>query len=388
MSKLARSASIADLRLLARRRLPHAVFEFIDGGAADEVTRDANENGFDRWRLDPRVAVDVSTVDTSVEVFGYRSNLPLMLAPTGLAGLYWPDGELAAARAAARAGIPFCLSTNSVASLEEVATAVPETNRWFQLYMLKDRALMWDMLDRARGHGYETLCLTLDLAVQGRRERDIRNGFTVPLKLSSASLADLALRPRWLFGAARRPIGFGNFAAAKGLGAMSVAQFVGTLFDPSVTWEDVAEVRERWKGPLVVKGILNADDAARCVELGAQAVVVSNHGGRQLDHVPAAIEALPGVAARVDGRARVYLDSGVRRATDIIKAKALGADACLIGRPFLWGLASAGEAGVDRAIGFFAEELRIALTLLGTPRFASITRDILIDRCDPRSFAG
>jgi isopentenyl diphosphate isomerase/L-lactate dehydrogenase-like FMN-dependent dehydrogenase len=377
-SPLYNTASIADMRLRARRRLPRAVFDFIDGAAADELTRMANEAGFARGRLSPRVAVDVSRIDTSVDILGFRSALPLMLAPTGLAGFYWPDGEIAAARAAAKAGIPFCLSTNSVASLEAVAGAVPSVKRWFQLYMLKDRALMWDMVERAEAHGYDTLCLTLDLAVQGRRDRDIRSGFTVPMKLSSASIADFAMRPRWLWGALRRPVAFGNFASVKGLGALSVAQFVGTLFDPTVDWAQVAEVRKRWRGPMVIKGILNPDDARRCVELGAQGVIVSNHGGRQLDQVPASIEALPQIADAVAGRAAVYLDGGVRRGTDLIKARALGADACLIGRPFLWGLSAAGEPGVDRVIDIFREELAIALALLGHPVFSAIRGDILV----------
>lgn len=379
MSSLSRAVSIADLRLLARRRLPHAVFQYIDGAAGDEVTLAENESAFARRRLVPRVAVDVSALKLGADMLGFPSALPFALAPTGMAGLYWPDGEIAAARAAAKAGIPFCLSTNSVASLEEVARAVPEVTRWFQLYMLKDKALMWAMLERAAAHGYGTLCLTLDLAVQGRRERDLRSGFTMPLKLSSASVADLALRPRWLVGALRRPVKFGNFADVKGMGAMSVAQFVGTLFDPSVTWDDVAEVRARWSGRLVVKGILDPADAERCVALGADAVIVSNHGGRQLDHVPAAIDALAGVSAAVGGRAAVYLDSGVRRATDLVKARALGAEACLIGRAFLWGLAAAGEDGVSHAIAILRDELASALALLGRPDFSEIGPDILAD---------
>jgi len=306
-----------------------------------------------------------------------------VLAPTGLAGFFWPGGEQGAAREAA-AGIPFCLSTNSVASIEEVARDVPGGERWFQLYFLKDQALMHGMVDRARDHGYRVLCLTLDLALQGRRERDIRNGFTVPLTPGPRMVVDVAVRPAWLLDFLRHGVRFGNFEGHAPTGDFSsIAAHVANLCDAGADWRAVERIAARWDGPVVVKGVLNPDDARRAVDLGAEAVIVSNHGGRQLDHVPSAVGALPGVVEAVAkagaGRAQVLLDGGVRRGTDVVKAKALGADACMIWRAFLWGLAAAGEQGVRRAISVFAEELDIALALLGRPDFADIDRSVLGD---------
>lgn len=366
MPRLDFAASIADLRLLARARLPRSVFEFIDGGAADEYTLKANSDDFGAFRLMPDVGVDVALRSSATTVVGKPSRLPLVLAPTGLAGLYWPKGEIAAARSAARAGISFCLSTNSVASMEEVADAVPEVDRWFQLYFLKDPDLMRSMVERARASGYRVLCITLDLAVQGRRDRDIRNAFTVPLKPRLTTVLEVLARPAWLAGFLRAPIRFGNFAAAAPQGGFSsIAQHIAKLCDASADWDTVARLIELWDGPVVVKGLLNPRDAERAVALGVDAIIVSNHGGRQLDRVPSAIAALPAIAAAVAGRTQIILDGGVRRGTDIAIARCLGADACMIGRPFLWGLAAAGEAGVTRALDILRDELDIAMALLG-----------------------
>ncbi|TSJ60157.1 alpha-hydroxy-acid oxidizing protein [Starkeya sp. 3C] len=366
MPRLDFAASIADLRLLARARLPRSVFEFIDGGAADEYTLKANSDDFGAFRLMPDVGVDVALRSSATTVVGKPSRLPLVLAPTGLAGLYWPKGEIAAARSAARAGISFCLSTNSVASMEEVADAVPEVDRWFQLYFLKDPDLMRSMVERARASGYRVLCITLDLAVQGRRDRDIRNAFTVPLKPRLTTVLEVLARPAWLAGFLRAPMRFGNFAAAAPQGGFSsIAQHIAKLCDASADWDTVARLIELWDGPVVVKGLLNPRDAERAVALGVDAIIVSNHGGRQLDRVPSAIAALPAIAAAVAGRTQIILDGGVRRGTDIAIARCLGADACMIGRPFLWGLAAAGEAGVTRALDILRDELDIAMALLG-----------------------
>lgn len=372
---LATAHSIADLRRLARRRLPRAVFDFIDGGAGDEVTLRDNEAAFGDWTLVPRVGVDVSRRSLAASIVGNPSRLPLMLAPTGLAGFYRPSGEIAAATAAAAAGIPFCLSTNSVASMEAVAAAAPDAERWFQLYFLKDRAWMNGLVKRARDAGYRVLCITLDLAVQGRRERDLRNTFTMPLRMRPRTILDLVLRPGWLMGVMKSPPRLANFERTGDTEFMSVAKQVATMFDPSATWDDVARVRDLWAGPIVIKGVLHPDDARKAVELGASAVMVSNHGGRQLDHVAAPISALPDVVAAVAGRAEVILDGGVRRGTDILKALALGASACSIGRPFLWGLSAAGLAGVERTIAILTDELDNAMTLLGTARIEDVTAD-------------
>lgn len=378
MASIETAFSIADLRELARRRLPHAIFEFIDGGAGEEATLAANRADFARWRLLPRVGIDVARRELGVGIVDLPAALPLVLAPTGLAGLYSPHGEAKAARAAAAAGIPFCLSTNSVASLEEVAAEAPGGEKWFQLYMLRDRELMWQLLARARAAGYRVLCLTLDLAVQGRRERDMRNAFSVPLRPRLATVLQVAARPAWLAGFLRAPVRFGNFEQPGGRrGFTSIAQHVASLFDPSADWNAIAEVMRRWDGAVVVKGVLHPDDARRAAGLGARAVIVSNHGGRQLDQSCSAIAALPAIAEALAGRCQIMLDGGVRRGADIVKAKALGADACMIGRPFLWGLSAGGEAGVARTIQLLRDELDNALALLGTPSFAAIDAQVL-----------
>jgi isopentenyl diphosphate isomerase/L-lactate dehydrogenase-like FMN-dependent dehydrogenase len=361
----ARAESIAALRRLAARRLPKVVFDFIDGAAGDETTLRDNEAAFLEWLLLPRVAVDVSRRRLPTSIVGRESALPLLLSPVGLSGFFWPGGEIAAARAAAAAGIPFCLSTNSVASIEEVADAVPDGDRWFQLYFLKDRDWMRELMGRSQAAGYRVLCMTVDLAVQGRRERDIRNAFTMPLRPRFATAWDLLRRPDWLWGVLRSPPRLGNFQTIGSSSFTSIAEHVGTLFDPTVDWTDIARLRERWRGPVVIKGILHPDDARRAVEIGADAVMVSNHGGRQLDRVPAAITALPDIVAAVNGRAQVILDGGVRRGADIVVARALGAAACSVGRAFVWGLAAAGQYGVERAIGILHDELDNALTLIG-----------------------
>jgi isopentenyl diphosphate isomerase/L-lactate dehydrogenase-like FMN-dependent dehydrogenase len=383
MATIERAHSIADLRSTARRRLPHAIFEFIDGGAGDETTLADNCADFDRWRLVPRVGVDVSSRELGTEIIGVPATLPLILAPTGLAGLFSPRGEAKAARAAAAAGIPFCLSTNSVASLEEVALQAPDGDKWFQLYILRDRDLMWALLERAQRSGYRVLCLTLDVAVQGRRERDLRNAFTVPLRPRLRTLMQMAARPAWLAGFLRAPVRFGNFEHAnESRGFTSIAQHVASLFDPTADWTVITEVMRHWAGPVIVKGVLHPDDASRAVDLGASGVVVSNHGGRQLDQSCSAVTALPAISKAVGARCQVILDGGVRRGVDLLKARALGADACMIGRPFLWGLAAGGEAGVSRTIQIFGDELDNSMALLGKCSFSEIGADVLMRRND------
>lgn len=377
MTDLTRIAAIADLRAAARRRLPRSVFEFIDGGAGDEITRWANERDFDQITLAQRVGVDVSNRDLTTEILGVRSALPLIMAPTGLSGFFWPGGEVATARAARAMGVPYVLSTNSVASLEEVADAVGDSERWFQLYFLKDAALMSGMLSRAKDHGYRVLCLTLDLAVQGKRDRDVRNGFTVPLKPRFDTVLDMALHPAWSLGALRSNIRFGNFQGASAGSFSSIAQHVASLQDSSGDWAKVEAIIAEWGGPVVIKGVQDPDDAARCVEVGAEAIIVSNHGGRQLDGASSAIRALPGVVDAVAGQAQIILDGGVVRGTSILKAKALGADACMAGRGILWGVATKGEAGVRRALEIYRDEMSIAMALMGAPEFKAIGKSAL-----------
>lgn len=378
MTDLSRAAEIADLRRMARKRLPRAIFEFIDGGAGAGITRAANMTDFERLTLMPRMGVDVAACDTGATILGRKAPLPLILAPTGLAGLFWPEGEQATVRAAHAAGIPFCLSANSVASIEEVARAAPEAERWFQFYFLKDPGLTSRMLERARSNGYRVLCLTLDLAQQGKRHHDLRNSFTVPPRLTAATVLDALRRPHWLQGYLRHGVSFGNFESGSSDGGFaSIATRVASLGDASANWETVARVAQEWGGPFVIKGLLHPDDARRAADLGAQAVIVSNHGGRQLDSVPSPIAALPAIAEAVGGRTQVILDGGVRRGTDIVKAKALGADAVMVGRAFLWGLAAAGQPGVSKAITLLAEELDNALALMGQPAYRAIDRSAL-----------
>jgi isopentenyl diphosphate isomerase/L-lactate dehydrogenase-like FMN-dependent dehydrogenase len=360
---------------LARARLPKAVFDFIDGGSEDERTRQDNSHDFDEWRLLPRVGIDVSRRELGTTILGQSARLPLMISPTGLAGFFWRGGEMAAAAAAAKHNIPFCLSTNSVASIEQVAEAVPDGERWFQLYFLRDRDWMKGLIRRAADANYRVLCLTVDLPISGRRERDLRNGFTMPLQFRLSNALDMIRRPAWLMDAARSNLTFGNFNMDRSSGFTAIAQHVASLFDPSATWDDIAEIRDLWRGPLAIKGILHPDDAVKAVDLGADAVIVSNHGGRQLDHSPSAIAALPEVVAAVGGRTEIIVDGGVRRGTDILKALALGANACSIGRSYLWGLSAGGEAGVSRAIDLLARELDNAMALLGTPTISDVTRD-------------
>ena len=378
---LRHSITIDDLRSAARRRLPKLVFDFIDGGARDEGSLADNRRAFDAWHLMPRVGVDVSRRQLGTTLLGKPLALPLVLGPTGLAGLYRPGGEMLACRAATAAGIPFCLSTNSIASIERVAADVPESDRWFQLYPLRDRDLMTDMLRRAAASGYRTLCFTVDLPIQGRRERDTRNGFTLPLRPTLRTAFDVLRRPSWLYGLSRNPVSFGNFAPPSATGgATTIAQHVATLFDPSADWALIAQVRKGWNGPFVVKGVLHPDDAKAAVRAGADAVIVSNHGGRQLDTVQGTCTALPGIVAAVQGEAEVMLDGGVRRGTDILKALALGARACMIGRPFLWGLAAAGQEGVAYAIDILRTELDEAMALAGVCDLTQVTRDFVRPR--------
>jgi isopentenyl diphosphate isomerase/L-lactate dehydrogenase-like FMN-dependent dehydrogenase len=368
-ARLNHIASIADLRTRARRRLPRAVFDFVDGAAGDEETAKANRAAFSSYGFAaPRVGIDVSDCKLNTTILGRPSQLPFGLAPIGFAGLTHPRGEILAARAAAKAGIPFCLSTNSVASIEEVVEAVPGGNNWFQLYFIKDRDWMYKLVARARAAGYSTLCLTLDLAVAGRRDRDVRNAFTVPLRPTFASAMDLAMHLPWVLRIARSPVKFGNFEGnPHSAGFASLAEHVNSLFDPASTWDDVARIREMWDGKLLLKGLIHPDDAARAVSLGTDAISVSNHGGRQLDGAPAAADALVAIRAEVGSAIEVLLDSGIRRGADIIKAQALGASAVLVGRAFVYGLAAAGEAGVDKAIRLLAEEIENNLALIGVP---------------------
>ena len=366
--RLARSHSIADLRRLAKRRLPRAVFDYADGAAEDEVTARRNEAAFEDYEFLPRVLRDVSSVDLSTTVLGTPVSMPVMLAPTGMTRLFHHDGETAAARAAHRAGVVYTLSSLSTVSIEDLAAA-SDGPRWFQIYVWKDRGLVREFFDRCRAAGYDALMLTVDMPVLGQRERDLRNGMTIPPSLTLGSALDAALHPSWWWNFLTKPrIGFANVAGKGDAGRGDLTAlwtYINTQFDPSVTWRDLEWMIGEWNGSFAVKGVLDPEDAARAASLGARGIVVSNHGGRQLDHSPASLDALPAVVEAVAGRAEVILDGGVRRGTDVAKALALGARACAIGRAYLYGIGAGGEQGVDRALELLRAELRRALALLG-----------------------
>lgn len=363
---LERVISVAGLRELARRRVPRMVFDFIDGGAEDETTLRRNRQAFDDVELVSRALVDVQSRDTSATVLGTRLPAPIVLGPAGLASLAAPGGEATAARAAGRRGLPFVLSTAGSSSIEEVAEAASGP-LWFQLYLWRDRDLTASLVDRALRAGYDVLCLTVDVPMSGQRERDLRHGFTIPPRVTLRNAIDVARHPRW----ARHvlggpPITFGNFVDG-GISSdvVTLGQLVNSQLNPTATWDDASWLRARWPGRMVVKGIVDADDARRAADVGVDGLVVSNHGGRQLDGAPATLAVLPEIVAAVGDRVEVLIDGGIRRGTDVIKALGLGARACLVARPYMYGLAAGGEAGVLRCLDLLVAEIDRAMALLG-----------------------
>lgn len=377
--RLARCHNVHDLRRAARRRLPRAVFDYVDGGAEDELTLGRNTEAFDELALVPKVLCDVDEIDLSTTILGAPSPLPLALAPTGFTRMTHHEGELAVARAAGRAGIPYTLSTMGTRSIERVA-AVATSPLWFQLYVWRDRGLVKELLERARVAGYQALMLTVDVPVAGARERDHRNGLTIPPTLTLRTFLDGARHPHWwLRFLTSDAITFENVSegAPEPMGVMAQ---IAAQFDPSVTWSDVEWILGIWDGPFVLKGILAADDAHRAADAGATGIVVSNHGGRQLDHVPATIDVLPGIVDAVGSRLEVLFDSGIRRGHDVVTALAFGARACLVGRAYLYGLGTAGERGVDRAIGMLRDELRRSMQLVGARSIGDLDPSLVTRR--------
>ena len=371
--------NIDDLRRLARRRLPRALFDYIDGGAEDEYTMRANQADFRRYTFRPRVMVDVSQRDQSTTVLGTRLATPLILAPTGFTGMFWPRGEVVAARAAARKGALFTVSTMSICSMEEVATASPGP-RWFQLYVWRDRGIVRSLIERAQAAGYRALVITVDTPVLGRRERDVRSGLVIPPRITVRNVLDIVWRVDWLRRVLTNPRPtFGNFVGTLGVDhdAVSLASFTTEQFSPAVSWADLDWYRSVWQGPIAIKGIMSTEDARIAVEHGVEAIVVSNHGGRQLDYLPSAVEVLPEVADAVGDRAEVILDGGIRRGSDVVKAIALGARACMIGKAFNYGVAAAGQAGAEKAIDILEQEIDRTLALIGRPRLADLDRSAI-----------
>jgi L-lactate dehydrogenase (cytochrome)/(S)-mandelate dehydrogenase len=375
---LRRSAySVEAMRSLARGALPRIVFDFVDGGAEQERTLLRNEAAFADLSLLPRPLNGSSVRDQSIELFGERLDLPLLIGPTGMAGMLWPRGELHAARAALAAGTVYTMSHGSTISMENLAREVGG-RLWMQVFVYRDRGLTRSFVERAHAAGYRALVLTTDNQVLGQRERDVRNRFTVPLHLGPRTLLDFALHPGWLMRTLLGPkIGFANYVQAGGSDAQSLAARIGSLLDPGLSWKDVEWIRGIWDRPLLLKGVLHPDEARRAATLGVDGLIVSNHGGRQLDGAAASIEALPGVVDAAGGRMPVLIDGGIRRGADVVKALALGARACLIGRPHLWGLSVAGERGVACVLDVLRAEIDRTLALCGCERIADIDRSLL-----------
>ena len=374
-----RAYSVAAMRELARRRLPRAVFDFVDGGAEDEVTLRANESAFRDIALLPNPLHGASTRDQSIDLFGERLPGPVLIGPTGLTGMLWPRGEIAAARAAAAAGTVYTMSHGSTVKLEDLAAGVPG-KLWMQVFPYKDRGLTENFVARAHGAGYQALVLTIDNQVLGQRERDLRNGFTVPPRFELGSLIDMALHLRWILRMVRAPkLAMANYEREGDTGVFSIGARVGGWMDPSANWKEVEWLRRIWKRPLLLKGVLHPEEARRAAALGVDGIIVSNHGGRQLDIVPASIHALPAVVEAVRGKIPVLLDGGVRRGGDVVKALALGATACLIGRPHLWGVAVAGEQGVARVLEIYRSEIDRVMALCGWDSLKQINRSVLFD---------
>jgi L-lactate dehydrogenase (cytochrome) len=370
--RLARAATIGDLRELARRTVPRAVFDYTDGAAGDEISLRRSREAFERVEFRPSVLRDVSVVDTSTTILGRRSAVPFVLAPTGFTRLMHTAGEPAVARVAERKGLPYGLSTMGTTSLEDLAAAAPGARRWFQLYLWRDRAASADLVERARVAGYEALVLTVDTPVAGPRLRDVRNGFTIPPALSLRTMANAAVHPRWWIDLlTTEPLTFASLHSWGG----TVAELADRVFEPAATLADLRDLRASWPGELVVKGVQTAEDARAVVDEGVDAVVVSNHGGRQLDRAPTPLDELPHVVEAVGGRAEVYLDGGVLNGADVVAAVAAGAQAVLVGRAYLYGLMAGGERGVQRAVDLLAAEVARTLQLLGVPSVAELTPD-------------
>jgi len=367
VSALRACHNIMDVRDLAKRRLPHPIFEFLEGGSETEFTLRRNTAAFDDFQLIARCLVNVESIDTTARILGQSTALPLICSPTGASKVFHPEGELAVARAAARAGVLYGLATASTFCLEDVA-AVGRGPKMFLLYPYKDRSIMWELMDRARAAGYSSLCLMVDVPVKGKRERDLRTGFNMA---PSFSLALSAMRrPAWAFGQlCGGPVTLANFSRA-GAGAIS-------QLDAAITWKDIGEIVHRWAGPFAFKGIMSAEDAIRAADAGATAIFVSNHGGRQLDGAAAPLDVLPEIVAAVGRRIEVILDGGIRRGVHILKALALGATACSVGRPYLYGLSAAGEAGVLRTLEILRAEFETAMKLVGCPDIASIDASMI-----------
>jgi L-lactate dehydrogenase (cytochrome) len=376
--------NVEDLRTLARRKIPKALFDYVDRGSYDELTYGTNRSDLKAIRFRQRVLIDADNRSLATTMLGETVSMPVAIAPTGLTGLLHGNGEMVAARAAEKAGIRFTLSTMSICSIEDVRSATTAPF-WFQLYVFRDRGFSEEVIARAHRAGCTALFVTVDLPLRGQRHADIKNGLQVPPRLTMRNAFDIATKPGWAMSVLMgKRKSFGNIDAylkRKG-GVWAAGRWANDNFDASLSWRDVEWVRKLWPGKLVLKGILDPADAQMAADLGADAIVVSNHGGRQLDGAPSTIVALPKIAEAAGHRLEVLFDGGVRSGQDVLKALALGARGCMVGRAYLYGLAAMGEAGVAKALGMIGDELRVSMSLTGVQNIGEVTREILFDR-DP-----
>ena len=371
---------IEDLRLLAKKRVPRMFYDYADSGSWTESTYRANESDFQRIKLRQRVAVNMENRTLRTQMAGSAAAMPVAIAPTGLTGMQHADGEILAARAAQKFGIPFTLSTMSICSIEDIAAAT-QAPFWFQLYWMRDRDFMDSLMDRAKAAGCSALMLTLDLQVLGQRHKDLKNGMTAPPKPTLANILNLMMKPRWCLGmAGTKRHGFGNLIGhAKGVSDMSsLSAWTREQFDPKLDWSDVEWIKKRWGGKLILKGVMDVEDARLAANSGADALIVSNHGGRQLDGAPSSIQALPPIADAVGQQIEVWMDGGIRSGQDVLKAWALGARGTLIGRPFLYGLGAMGEAGVTQCLEIIRKELDVTMAFCGHTDIQTVDKRILL----------
>jgi L-lactate dehydrogenase (cytochrome) len=380
LRRLESAANVSDLRKISKRRLPGGVFDYIDGAAEDELTLQRNSAAFQNVEFKPRVFRDVSSISLKSTLFGKELDFPLVMAPTGFGRIANSQGELAVARAADRAGIPYTLSTLGTRSIEEVA-AVSKGRKWFQVYVWRDRELVREMLERAIAADFEAIQITVDTAITGRRERDVKHGFTLPPKIGLGTIVDGALHPGWTWDFIKaEPISFANVngkIVGDGSDPITLADYINSQFDPSLSWNDLEWFRSIWKGPIIIKGIQTVEDAKIAADMGIEGIALSNHGGRQLDGAPAPFELLESVVQSVGGDIEIICDGGVRRGSDIAKALALGANACMIGRAYLYGLGAGGERGVDFVIDHLREGLKRTMMLCGTASLSELKPELL-----------
>ena len=379
--KLSKAADVADLRAMAKKRMPGGCFDYIDGAAQDEVTAENNISAYKNYYFRPRVLRDVAAIDTSTTLLGGRVPFPLMIAPTGFDRIAHSQGELAVARAAHRMRIPYSLSTMGTRSIEEVA-GVNEGRKWFQVYVWRDKPVLKEMLERAAAADYEGIMITVDTAVLGRRERDVRRGFSLPPEIGFVTIIDGIRHPRWTADFLRaEPIQFANVKGSSAVGdgstPVTLSDYINSQFDPSLSWSDIEWFRDNWSGMIMIKGVQTVEDAEIAADMGLDGVILSNHGGRQLDYAPSPIDLVAPVADAVGDKTSIICDGGVRRGSDIVKAVAMGADACMIGRAYFYALGAAGERGVDWVLEFLRAGVEHTMALSGVGSIDNLDRDLI-----------